>query len=217
MRVLVADDHSIVRSGMRLLVGELAPDATVVEATTFGQAHEAAEAAEAFDLAVVDLRMPGFTGLDSLRDLVDKLTPAPVVVFSMYENPDEMRAVLGTGVKAFVPKSTDDGLIVSILRLVLAGGTYVPPVLGGIGGLSKLPEAPALAGAAAPPTALTNLTRRQQQVLALLAQGLSNMEIGRRLGLNLSTVKTHVTGILKALGVENRTQAVLALREIGRE
>ncbi|MEO5337010.1 MAG: response regulator transcription factor [Magnetospirillum sp. WYHS-4] len=217
MRVLIADDHSIVRSGLKLLLAELADDVTVVEATTFPQAHEAAEGTEAFDLAVADLRMPGFAGLDSLTELADKLAPAPVVVFSMYENPDEMRAVLGSGVKAFIPKSTDDGLIVSILRLVLAGGTYVPPVLGGIGAATAIPAISAMAPAAAPPGALANLTRRQQQVLGLLAQGLSNMEIGRRLGLNLSTVKTHVTGILKALGVENRTQAVLALREMGRE
>lgn len=219
MRVLIADDHSIVRSGMKLLVAELAPDAQIVEATTFPQAHEAAEGPNAFDLAIVDLRMPGFAGLESLAELADKLAPSPVVVFSMYENPDEMRAVLGAGVKAFIPKSTDDGLIVSILRLVLAGGTYVPPVLGGIGRTAEglqMPEPPS-ASPIAVPAALANLTRRQQQVLGLLAQGLSNMEIGRRLGLNLSTVKTHVTGILKALGVENRTQAVLALREMGRD
>jgi DNA-binding NarL/FixJ family response regulator len=121
-----------------------------------------------------------------------------------------MRAVLSRGVRAFIPKSTDDVLIVNILRLVMAGGSYVPPILG-MAGSSTAPQP-----AAAPPSVFDGLTRRQLDVLDLLAQGLSNQEIGERLGLNLSTVKTHVTGVLKALGVGSRTQAVLLVKEVDR-
>lgn len=212
MRVLVADDHSIVRSGLKHLLGELAPDISVLEATTFNQARDLIDAHDSWDLIVMDLRMPGYSGLDELKRLVERMAPVPVVVFSMFENPDEMRAVLATGVRAFIPKSTDDALIVNIMRLVLAGGAYVPPVLGGVG-----EGGPATAATGLPPALSANtmpaLTRRQQEVLNLMAEGLSNQEISDRLGLNLSTVKTHVTGILKALGVENRTQAVLALQQ----
>ncbi|KAA0595548.1 DNA-binding NarL/FixJ family response regulator [Azospirillum lipoferum] len=219
MQVLIADDHSIVRSGLTHLVGELDEQATVVAATSFSQLNAILDSAmqgggAAFDLIVMDLRMPGLGGLDDVEALVRRVAPVPVAIFSMIESPDEMRAVLSRGVRAFIPKSTDDVLVVNILRLVMAGGSYVPPVLG-------MPGAPAPAAAGAPrmatPSIFDGLTRRQLEVLDLLAQGLSNQEIGERLGLNLSTVKTHVTGVLKALGVGSRTQAVLLVKESGRD
>ena len=219
MQVLIADDHSIVRSGLTHLVGELDEQATVVAATSFSQLNAILDTSmqdggSAFDLIVMDLRMPGLGGLDDVEALVKRVAPVPVAIFSMIDSPDEMRAVLSRGVRAFIPKSTDDVLVVNILRLVMAGGSYVPPVLG-------MPGAPAPAAAAttrgAAPSIFDGLTRRQLEVLDLLAQGLSNQEIGERLGLNLSTVKTHVTGVLKALGVGSRTQAVLLVKESGRD
>lgn len=223
MRVLIADDHSIVRSGLSYLVAELADPVTAETATSMQQLDELLARGEAVDLVIMDLHMPGFTGLPDLERVVAKVAPAPVVVFSMVDSPDEMRSVLGCGVRAYVPKSTDDGLFVNILRLVMAGGTYVPPVLGMTGDavgagrptlVSLAPERPA-GGLARRPAPFDQLTRRQLEVLDLMAQGLSNQDIGDRLGLNLSTVKTHVTGVLKALGVESRTQAVLLVKESG--
>jgi len=212
MQVLIADDHSIVRSGLTHLVGELDEQATVVAATSFGQLTAILDQGSVFDLIVMDLRMPGLGGLDEVEALVRRVAPVPVAIFSMIESPDEMRAVLSRGVRAFIPKSTDDVLVINILRLVMAGGSYVPPVLGMPGVPSTAP-----AGRAAPPTVFDGLTRRQLEVLDLLAQGLSNQDIGERLGLNLSTVKTHVTGVLKALNVGSRTQAVLLVKESGRD
>lgn len=223
MRVLIADDHSIVRSGLSYLVAELADPVTAETATSMQQLDELLARGEAVDLVIMDLHMPGFTGLPDLERVVAKVAPAPVVVFSMVDSPDEMRSVLGCGVRAYVPKSTDDGLFVNILRLVMAGGTYVPPVLGMTGEavgagrpalVSLAPERSA-GGLARRPAPFDQLTRRQLEVLDLMAQGLSNQDIGDRLGLNLSTVKTHVTGVLKALGVESRTQAVLLVKESG--
>jgi len=219
MQVLIADDHSIVRSGLTHLVGELDEQATVVAATSFSQLNAIIDSAmqdggTAFDLIVMDLRMPGLGGLEDVETLVKRVAPVPVAIFSMIESPDEMRAVLSRGVRAFIPKSTDDVLVVNILRLVMAGGSYVPPVLG-------MPGAPVHAAGgplrAVAPSIFDGLTRRQLEVLDLLAKGLPNQEIGERLGLNLSTVKTHVTGVLKALGVGSRTQAVLLVKEAGRD
>lgn len=219
MQVLIADDHSIVRSGLTHLVGELDEQATVVAATSFSQLNAILDASmleggTAFDLIVMDLRMPGLGGLDDVEALVKRVAPVPVAVFSMIESPDEMRAVLSRGVRAFIPKSTDDVLVVNILRLVMAGGSYVPPVLGMPGTPAAAGGSPARGGAS---SVFDGLTRRQLEVLDLLAQGLSNQEIGERLGLNLSTVKTHVTGVLKALGVGSRTQAVLLVKESGHD
>jgi DNA-binding NarL/FixJ family response regulator len=210
MQVLIADDHSIVRSGLTHLVTELDDQATVLAATSFGQVREILDSATPLDLIVMDLRMPGLSGLGDVEALVQRVAPVPVAVFSMIESPEEMRAVLSRGVRAFIPKSTDDVLVVNILRLVMAGGSYVPPILG-MPGISATPQP-----AAASPSVFDGLTRRQLDVLDLLAQGLSNQEIGERLGLNLSTVKTHVTGVLKALGVGSRTQAVLLVKEADR-
>ncbi|MBK1839607.1 response regulator transcription factor [Azospirillum sp. YIM B02556] len=224
MQVLIADDHSIVRSGLTHLVGELDEQATVVAATSFSQLNAILDTSvqdgavrdegTAFDLIIMDLRMPGLGGLDDVEALVKRVAPVPVAIFSMIESPDEMRAVLSRGVRAFIPKSTDDVLVVNILRLVMAGGSYVPPVLGMPGAPAPAAGATARGGA---PGIFDGLTRRQLEVLDLLAQGLSNQEIGERLGLNLSTVKTHVTGVLKALGVGSRTQAVLLVKETGRD
>lgn len=212
MQVLIADDHSIVRSGLTHLVGELDAQAEVVAATNFAQLNQLLDGAGPFDLVIMDLRMPGMGGLDDVETVVKRVAPVPVVVFSMIDSPDEMRAVLSRGVRAFVPKSTDDVLVVNILRLVMAGGSYVPPVLG----MPGLGASPALKPPHQP-SVFDGMTRRQLEVLDLLAQGLSNQEIGERLGLNLSTVKTHVTGVLKALGVGSRTQAVLMVKESGRD
>ncbi|WP_448206204.1 response regulator [Azospirillum sp. sgz302134] len=211
MQVLIADDHSIVRSGLTHLVGELDEQAGVVAATSYGQLTQTLDGGGAFDLVIMDLRMPGISGLDDVEAVVKRVAPVPVVVFSMIDSPDEMRAVLSRGVRAFIPKSTDDVLVVNILRLVLAGGSYVPPVLGMPGAAAQPAAKPHQ------PSVFDGMTRRQLEVLDLLAQGLSNQEIGERLGLNLSTVKTHVTGVLKALGVGSRTQAVLLVKESGRD
>ncbi|HYD30023.1 MAG TPA: response regulator transcription factor [Azospirillaceae bacterium] len=212
MHVLIADDHSIVRSGLSHLLAELEAGVSLVEATTFGRAREIIEAGTPFDLIILDLRMPGMGSLDALQDLVARVAPVPVVIFSMLETPDDMRAVLARGVRAYIPKSTDDVLIINILRLVLAGGVYVPPVLGVGAATAPAEQAPPLAR-----SPFEGLTRRQMDVLELMAEGLSNQEIGERLGLNLSTVKTHVTGVLKALSVDSRTQAVLLVKRTGRD
>lgn len=212
MKVLLADDHSIVRTALKYVLSELATDLVVVEARNNKEILSAlATHGQSFDLVMLDLRMPGMDGSgQAIANVVEHVTPTPVCVFTVSEDPDEMRQVIKAGVKAYIPKTTDDALIATILRLVMSGGSYVPPVLGGVE-QEGAGDGQAAAGNVAAVTKehFPDLTRRQREVLALLAEGLSNQEIGARLDLNLSTVKSHVTAILRTLKVDNRTQAVL--------
>ncbi|MGC2857517.1 response regulator transcription factor [Novispirillum sp. DQ9] len=224
MRALVADDHSVVRLALRHILADLDPAVEVSEAADASEVLSALAAAPV-DMAIIDIFMPS-GGIDFVSRIVAAAAPAPVVVFTMSEDPRHAQAAIAAGARAFVPKTTAEGLIVNILRLVLAGGIYLPPAmtlasasdaergsgarralgLPGDGPLSQVD----LAGS--PSGRLPQLTPRQHEVLELMAQGLSNADIGARLGLNLSTVKSHVTGVLRALNVSSRTQAVLAFK-----
>lgn len=232
MRVILADDHSIIRAALRAVVTDIDPTADIVETGSLDglEAMLTGFDQRPADLVVLDLRMPGYRGPEQIRAVVERVAPCPVAIFSMSEEPDEMRTMLELGVRAFIPKSTEHAVLGGVLRIVLAGGTYVPPVLGFGGG--AMPASPAARAAQEPaaearpvaaspaasrqplPPTLATLTRRQREVMELLGEGLSNAEICERMGLNLSTVKAHVSGVLRALGVESRTQAALRIREV---
>lgn len=216
MRILVADDHSIVRSGLKHLLRDLSDqdDIEFIEANSFDAAREAALTGPVPDMLLLDLFAPNPVEGPELKAFCEAVAPSPVVIFSMSENVQDMRNVLDHGAKAFIPKNTDDTLFLSILRMILAGGTYIPPVMN-TSGMAET-SAPYVQAGAAPSIDLNDklmsLTRRQRDVLTMMAEGLSNKEIGERLGLNINTVKGHVTAILRELGVENRTQAVLMIK-----
>src|SRR5690606_7302138 len=159
-----------------------------------------------FDLVVIDLAMPGMDGVAGIRALNARAPSTPIVVFSAADDPRTMIAAIESGARGYVPKATPNAILVAALRLALAGGIYLPPVAS----LSRRPEPDAIAVGA-----LANLSRRQREILALVSEGMSNQAIGDRLELTLSTVKAHVTAILKILGVDNRTQAVLLAKRAG--
>lgn len=215
MRVVLADDHSIIRTALLHVIQDIDAQAVVAEASSFPELEALLDTASAGtpDLVVLDLNMPGYSGRDQIRHVVQTVAPQPVVVFSMLEDPAEMRAVLAEGVRAFIPKSTQHGVLGGIMRIVLAGGTYVPPQLG-MADLATSSAATQGTGENALPSPLRSLTTRQRQVMELLGEGLSNNDICERMGLNLSTVKAHVSGVLRALGADSRTQAALKIREL---
>ncbi len=193
----LADDHPIMRAALATALAELGAP-RFVEASDAQGALALVEAHPDLDLLLVDLRMPGASGLDTIRTLRARAPQVPLVVVSADEDPAQVAALLALGVSGYVPKSEPPAVIVSAVRLVLAGGTYVPP---------RLLSSSAGAGDGTP-----DLTPRQVEVLRLLAQGLPNKSIANALGVSEGTVKVHLIAVFRALNVRNRTAAVLAAK-----
>jgi DNA-binding NarL/FixJ family response regulator len=203
MKVLVADDHPMVRDALARTVQRADADADIHEAADFAAAERVCEL-HAPELGLVDLNMPGMHGVEGLRRLRRQFPAVALIVASGQEDPPTIRTVLGAGANGFFPKSAAPELLLQAIRLVQAGGVYVPP--------SVLADFRDGAPPAKPDTA--GLTPRQLAVLQRLLQGLPNKLIGRELGLTEGTVKIHIAAILRALRVRNRTEAVVRAREL---
>ncbi len=205
MKVLIVDDHAIVREGLIALLVQAEPGAEILQAGGSLEALDVVAAREDLDVVVLDLAMPGIGGIGALPAL-SRLRPGlPVIVLSSSENPEDVRNALAAGAMGYVTKSASPRTLVAAVRLVLAGSIYVPPLMIAP---SQRPQ-PALE----PPPEGAALTARHKDVLELLAAGKSNKEIGLALGIAEKTVKAHVTAIFRSLNVVNRTQAALRLAE----
>jgi DNA-binding NarL/FixJ family response regulator len=228
VRILIADDHELFRDGVRLVLSELDPALEIVEASTFDEAIRRVDQSPGFDLVLLDLVMPGMTWNEGLTALKQRLGETPLVVLTAAEDRRLVADAVRLGASGFIPKTSSAKVMIGALRLVLSGGVYLPPALLEDGEVASLKAALPLgmdsAEAMADPsgTAMRSsgasgagLTPRQREVLALLGQGKSNKEIARILDLSEGTVKLHVTAILKALKVHNRTGAVVAAARLG--
>jgi DNA-binding NarL/FixJ family response regulator len=212
MKILVVDDHTLIREALRGVLQELKPEAGVIDASSCREALELAQAnAAELDLVLLDLSLPDGDGFDTLAELRDLYPAVAIVVLSASKDRDSVTKALDLGALGFIPKSASRAVMVSALQLVFAGGIYVPPEI-----LQRSQMAPMSAPVSAPmsPSEL-GLTERQIDVLALMMQGKSNKAVCRELDLAEATVKNHVTAILKALKVTNRTEAVIAVAEFG--
>lgn len=214
MKILIADDHRLVIEAVKAKLSELADGIEFCLALSVDELL--ACLSEDIDLAVIDLNMPGADGYSHIDEVRRRMPSIPVIVLSGYEDPAMMRAALERGALGFIPKAYSPDVMLSAVRLVLAGGVYVPPMM-----LSAMPAGiavvPPAARSAAAPT-LENLrsvlTERQVEVLRLLSQGKPNKLIGRSLGISEGTVKIHLAAIFRALNVRNRTEAVVAAQTL---
>lgn len=168
------------------------------------------------DLILLDLGLPGKGGMDVLVMLREQHPAVPVVVLSATNDRDTVVEALDRGAMGFIPKSSPNEVMLGALRLVFSGGVYLPPEVFIPDRSAAVPDMATMA-ADMPPMTVADLgiTERQLQVLALMVQGKPNKLICRELGLAESTVKIHVTALLKALNVSNRTQAVIAVGRMG--
>lgn len=213
MRILVVDDHPLIREALRQVLRALDGDVELLEARNRDEALTLTRDNADLDLVLLDLAVPGAQGMNVLEELRDGHPALPIVVLSATEASDTVVRAIDAGAMGFIPKSSPSQVLVQALRLVLAGGVYLPREA-----LRKdampAPQTPQDPGALRSPRDI-GLTDRQAQVLALMVQGKPNKIICRELNLAEGTVKIHITAILKALNVSNRTQAVIAVSRLG--
>jgi len=224
MRILLADDHALIRSGLRTELADFVDDVLFVEAWDAASVEAQMSGAEELDLALIDLTMPGMRGVKSIEDLRERHPSVPVIVISGLDAADMARQVLDAGAAGFIPKSAISAVVVQAIRLVLAGGRYVPPELLETHGSKRAGLATLTRGASdtrafgtPPAEGLTMMSPRQREVFELLAKGLSNKHIARALNITEGTVKTHVATIFDVLNVRNRVAAVAEARRISGE
>ncbi len=211
LRIVVADDHALVRGGMVLLIKMIEENVEIIEANDFSQAFEALGQNEPVDLMLLDLLMPGMEGTKGVERICREWPDVPVVVVSVNEETEAIRQAIAAGAMGYIPKTSSPGVTMSAIKLVLSGGVYVPPHVLRTAASDVSLEAGREAvepNGAAEKASRTGLTPRQVQVLDLIALGKSNKAVAEKLGLSTGTVKMHTSRIFKVLKVENRTEAV---------
>lgn len=217
MKILVIDDHVLIREALRGVLKELSHDAVLFDASSCSQAMQIVSEHADIGLILLDLNLPDRDGFDVLAELREQYPTISVVVLSALQDRSVVIKALDWGASGYIPKSAKREVMISALKLVFAGGIYIPPEILAREELSA--PAPAPVNNERPrvlPTDL-GLTERQVDVLALMMQGKNNKLICRTLNLAEPTVKNHVTAILKALKVSNRTEAVIAANQLGWE
>ncbi|MHB1022682.1 MAG: response regulator [Acidobacteriaceae bacterium] len=199
VKVLIVDDHPLMRVGIAAII-DARPDMSTV-----AQAGSGEEAAELFDqhlpdITLMDLRLPGMSGVNTIRTILSKHAQARFVVLTTYEGDEDIHQALAAGAQGYMIKGMPHDALIDALRRVHAGGRFLPrPV--------KL--------ALASRTPNSDLSSRERQVLKLLANGKSNRDIAAELGITEATVKCHVSVILMRLNASDRTQAVVVALQRG--
>ena len=209
IRVLVADDQPLVRSGFRMILEERDDLELVGEAEDGAQAVTLARELDP-DVILMDVRMPNLDGVEATRRLVDANTRARILVLTTFDLDEYVYAAIRAGASGFLLKDVQPSDLVDAIRVVAAGNSLFGP--------AATERLVARFSAGGPPSAtrpLDELTDREREILRLLASGLSNAELAQQLHLSETTVKTHVSAVLRKLGVRDRVQAVIAAYDAG--
>lgn len=197
IRILVADDHPVVREGLIAILGTQPDFAVVGEAGDGGEAVRQVEALQP-DVLLLDLEMPGMDGIEALQHLGASGVQVRAIVFTAFDTDERILGAVRAGARGYLLKGAPREEVFHAVRIISQGGSLLQPVVA-----SRLMEG--VRREAAPPGALT---RREREVLGLLARGLENKEIASQLYISERTVKFHVSALLRKLGAGNRTEAV---------
>ncbi|KQY98306.1 LuxR family transcriptional regulator [Pseudolabrys sp. Root1462] len=205
-KLLIADDHPLFRGALREGISGLMDRAEIAEAGTFDEAVAILDRSADIDLVLLDLAMPGARGFSGLMYLRTQYPSVPVVVVSANDDPATIRRCMEFGASGFIPKTLGVEDMRAAISRILGGGLWTPPDVDLSAGSD--------AETAALMARMATLTPQQVRVLMMLSEGLLNKQIAYQLGVSEATVKAHVSAILQKLGVESRTQAVIAAAKI---
>ena len=205
-RLVIADDHPLFRGALREAVTGLFERVDIAEAGTFNEVAELLERGSDVDLVLLDLAMPGVRGFSGLMYLRAQYPSVPVIVVSANDDPAAIRRCMEFGASGFIPKTLGVEAMRGAIQRIISGGVWTPPDVDLSAGSD--------AETAALMARMATLTPQQVRVLMMLSEGLLNKQIAYQLSVSEATVKAHVSAILQKLGVESRTQAVIAAAKI---
>ena len=201
-KIVIADDHALVRGGLELVVKMAVPNTEIFQANSFDETINVLNENFSIDLVLLDLMMPGMWK-DSIQSITKKFPDVPIVIVSVKEDFESIHNSISLGASGFIPKTSAPEVTISAIQLVLAGGVYIPPHV-----LKPQTDTTELNEKSNDYNSINRLSKRQKQVLDLLSLGKSNQNIADDLGLTIPTIKMHVSAIFKKLNVKNRTEAV---------
>jgi two-component system, NarL family, response regulator len=198
MRIMIIDDHPVVRAGLASMLSTQ-PDIDVVASASSGEEALALLDTIAPDVILMDLRMPGMSGLDAMRLINSRLDPPRIIVLTSYDTDEDIYQCVGAGAHGYILKDAPQDRLLEAIKVVKNKGRYFPADIA-----SRLTER----------MARSNLTPREHQVLQLVAKGCTNKEIGRAFGISDNTARNHVNSIIEKLEVSDRTEAAtIAMRQ----
>jgi DNA-binding NarL/FixJ family response regulator len=209
IQILIADDHTLFRSGLRALFGSLPDMAVIGEAASGTEAIAQAEKLQP-DVILMDIQMPGSNGIEATRQIIQTSPHIGIIVVTMFEDNDSVFAAMRAGARGYVLKGADQEEMVRAIRAVARGEALFGPVIAArLQGFFENSKRQATAGA------FPELTEREREVLELIAKGHNNADIGRKLTISIKTVRNHVSNIFSKLQVVDRAQAIIRAREAG--
>jgi len=206
MKILLVDDHPLFIEGIRNVLLQLNDEVLIQTSGSCEEALELTVEEDDYDLVLLDLNLPGMSGLEGLQLLRHQLPATPIVLLSASEDRHKVLNAIELGAKGYIPKSSSADIITNAIQLVLSGGVYLPMAV--LDTVNSTPQKNTNADG-------HTLTPRQIEVLKLLTEGLSNKAIGNQLEMAENTVRVHVSAILKFLEVKNRTEAGVAAVKMG--
>jgi DNA-binding NarL/FixJ family response regulator len=207
LKVLLIDDHVMFREGMGLLLSDLDEGLEFLHAGTLEEGIISLKDNDV-DLILLDLKLPDSNGITALREVREEFSSIPLAVVSGTDDPAQIRELIDEGAAGFVPKSSSSEVLLAALKLIIAGGVYLPPAALDFVPVPRLEMTDAETGAAL-------LSSRQTAVLLKAIQGKPNKIIAQELDIAEGTVKAHLSSAYRALGVHNRTEAVFAAAKLG--